>query len=100
MTAVVALSIVLAVLLVAFVSFFIHSRTLAWGNSETRKAVLRMLVVIGPYFGMHYRPPRPEVPTISTPAGDADPNLPAVSAEPGPDDSASTRRTRWRGVQR
>jgi len=41
--------------------------TLAWGDSETRKAMLNLLIVVGPIFGMHYREPRPEPPTIATP---------------------------------
>jgi len=67
---VVALIIVIAVfviLLVGFLWFYFYSRTLAWGESETRKAVLRVLIVVGPIFGMHYREPRPEPTTISTP---------------------------------
>jgi hypothetical protein len=64
---IVVLSVVLAVLLIAFLWFYWYSRTPAWGESETRKAVLRMLIVVGPIFGMHYREPHPEHPTISAP---------------------------------
>jgi hypothetical protein len=76
--ALIALSAVFVVLLGAFLWFYVYSRTPAWGDSETRKAVLRMLVVIGPVFGMHYKPPRPEPPTISTPGPDIEPALPGV----------------------
>jgi hypothetical protein len=41
-----------------------------------------MMVVIGPIFGMRYREPRPEPPTISTPARDADPPVPGVELPP------------------
>ena len=59
MTTVIVLAIVLAVMVIAFVWFYFYSRTLAWGESETRKAMLRMLIVVGPIFGMHYKEPRP-----------------------------------------
>ena len=72
MAALIALSAILAVMLGGFLWFYQYSRTPRWGDSETRKAMLRMLVVIGPIFGMHYRPPRPEPPTISTPGPEGD----------------------------
>ena len=75
MTTLIVMAVILAVLIVAFLWFYIYSRTLAWGESETRRAVLRVLVMVGPIFGMHYKPPRPEPPTISTPAND---DAPAV----------------------
>jgi len=74
----IVLSAVFVVLLGAFLWFYLYSRTPAWGDSETRKAVLRVLVVIGPAFGMHYRPPRPEPPTISTPGPDIEAAIPGV----------------------
>ena len=67
MATIVVLSVVLAVMLIAFLWFFFYSRTPAWGESETRKAMLRMLIVVGPIFGMHYERHEPERPTISTP---------------------------------
>jgi hypothetical protein len=79
------MAVVLGVLVVAFFSFYLYSRTPAWGQSETRKAMLRVLVVIGPIFGMHYREPRPEIPTISTPGGDAEPAVSGVRVPPPPD---------------
>ena len=67
MAVIIVLSVVLAVMLGAFLWFYFYSRTLAWGESETRKAMLRMLIVVGPIFGMHYERAEPERPTISTP---------------------------------
>jgi hypothetical protein len=89
-TTVIVLAIVLAVMVIAFVWFYFYSRTLAWGESETRKAMLRMLIVVGPIFGMHYKEPRPEPPTISTPGGDAKPAVPGLVVPPAhdPDDGS------------
>jgi hypothetical protein len=80
--ALIVMASVLGALLIAFLWFYLYSRTLAWGDSETRQAMLRMLVLIGPIFGMHYRKPRPEPPTISTPAGDREPAVPGVIVPP------------------
>jgi len=82
MVALVVMALVLGLLVVAFLWFYWYSRTLAWGESETRRAMLRMLMVVGPIFGMHYRAPRPEPPTISTPARDPDPVVPGVVVPP------------------
>jgi hypothetical protein len=87
----IVLGVVLVLMLGLFLWFYRYSRTLAWGESETRKAVLRMLVVIGPVFGMHYRPPRPEPPSVATPGPDGEPPLPGVSVPPG--EVARRRRT-------
>jgi hypothetical protein len=84
-TTVIVLAIVLAVMIIAFAWFYFYSRTLAWGESETRKAVLRMLIVVGPIFGMHYKEPRAEPPTISAPGGDAKPAVPGLVVPPAPD---------------
>lgn len=54
-------------LLGAFLLFYRHSRTPEWGESELRKSVLRMLVVVGPIFGMRYTPPRPAPPAVTAP---------------------------------
>ena len=67
MATIIALSVVFVGLLSAFLVFYWYSRTPAWGDSETRKAFLRMLVVVGPIFGMHYEKPQPERPTIAAP---------------------------------
>jgi len=80
--AVIVMACILGVLLVAFLWFYFYSRTISWGESETRKAMLRMLVVVGPIFGMHYKPPRPEPPTISTPGPEDRPGIPGVVLPP------------------
>ena len=85
MTGIIVLSAVLVVLLIGFVWFYVYSRTLAWGESDTRKALLNMMIVVGPIFGMHYKEPRPEPPTISTPGGDAKPAVPGLVVPPAPD---------------
>jgi len=72
MTAVVILSVVLALLVAGFVAFFLYSRTLAWGESEVRKSALRTLMIVGPIFGMHYKAPRPVPPAVTTPGGEED----------------------------
>jgi hypothetical protein len=81
-TGLIVLSAVLLAMLVAFLWFYWYSRTPEWGESETRKAALRMLVVIGPIFGMHYTPPKPEIPTISAPGPDQPADLPGVVIPP------------------
>ncbi|MFN2581667.1 MAG: hypothetical protein ABR498_02875 [Candidatus Dormibacteria bacterium] len=82
MVVLIVLASVLAVMLIAFLWFYYYSRTPAWGESETRHAMLRMLVVIGPIFGMHYRKPKPEIPTTSTPKREEDPVVPGVELPP------------------
>ena len=86
MTTLIVMAIIFAVLVVGFLWFYFYSRTLAWGESETRRAVLRVLVMVGPIFGMHYKPPRPEPPTISTPGPDEQPGVPGLVLPP--DDEA------------
>jgi hypothetical protein len=90
-TGLIVLSAVLLALLVAFLWFYWYSRTPEWGHSETRKAVLRMLVVIGPIFGMHYTAPKPEVPTISAPGPTDDPGIPGLSFPRSDDHSERLR---------
>ena len=85
MTAIIVLAIVLVLMVITFLWFYFYSRTLAWGDSETRKAVLRMLIVVGPIFGMHYKEPRPEPPTISAPGGDTKPAVPGLVVPPAAD---------------
>ncbi|MBV8527094.1 MAG: hypothetical protein JOZ75_02130 [Candidatus Dormibacteraeota bacterium] len=86
MVAIVVLSAVFAILVIAFVWFFFYSRTLAWGESETRQAFLRVMVVIGPMFGVRYKEPRPEPPTIATPAKEEEPPLPGIVLPPAKDE--------------
>jgi len=62
---------ILAAMMAGFVVFYLYSRTPAWRSSETRMATMRLLVIIGPLFGMRFdRPP---------------PDRPAVMGGPGPD---------------
>lgn len=86
MVAIVVLSAVFAILVIAFGWFFLYSRTLAWGESETRRAFLRVMIVIGPMFGVRYKEPRPEPPTIATPAREEEPPVPGVVLPPGKED--------------
>jgi hypothetical protein len=78
-TAVVIMASVLGVLVVGFVAFYLHSRTPEWGESELRRSVLRMLVVIAPLWGMRYREPHHEVPVVTTPGEEPD-RLPTTAA--------------------
>jgi hypothetical protein len=78
----IVLASLLGVMVIAFGWFYWYSRTPAWGDSATRKAILNMLVMVGPMFGMHYRAPRPEPPSISTPGPDAA-SRPDVIIPPG-----------------
>jgi hypothetical protein len=74
---VIVVSVVVVVMIVVFAWFYFYSRTIAWGQSDTRKALLNMMVVIGPIFGNHYRREPPEIPTISAPGPDDDEERPA-----------------------
>jgi len=85
MLVIIVLAAVVGVMLAVFLWFYFYSRTLAWGHSETRQAVLRMLVVVGPIFGVHFAKPRPEPPTISTPGRDPEPVVPGVVLPPDAD---------------
>ncbi|MFN2569533.1 MAG: hypothetical protein ABR564_08035 [Candidatus Dormibacteria bacterium] len=70
-------------LLAAFIVFYRYSRTPAWETSETRQALLNVIVAVGPLLGMHYKPPRPPLPGIMTPgpeSADEDP-FPGPEAE-------------------
>ncbi len=78
MATIIVLSIVFGILLIGFLWFYWYSRTLAWGESETRKAMLRTLIVVGPIFGMHYEKPVPERPTIATPKLPEDTTMPGI----------------------
>ncbi len=84
MIGVIVLSAVLVVMIVAFAWFYFYSRTLAWGDLETRKALLNLMVVVGPIFGSHYRREPPEPPSVSAPAADDDDERPARISPPEP----------------
>ena len=62
MLALIVLSVIFVAMLAVFVWFYLYSRTPAWAESETRKALLSTMVLIGPLFGMHYRREPPEPP--------------------------------------
>jgi hypothetical protein len=79
---VIVLSAVVVAMLVVFFWFYMYSRTPAWGQSDTRKAMLNMMIVVGPIFGMHYRKEPPEPTSISAPAKDDEEDGPAVIVPP------------------
>jgi hypothetical protein len=81
---VIVLSAIIVVMIAVFTWFYFYSRTLAWGQSDTRKALLNMMVVVGPIFGNHYRREPPEPPSISAPGADDADDRPARIGPPGP----------------
>ncbi len=85
MIAAIVLAAILAVLVLVFVAFYRYSRTPEWGDSDVRKAALELLLSIGPFWGMHFKAPRPELPTVTTPGADPEP-LPTwdVDEQPPP----------------
>ena len=71
----IVLGAVLLVLLLIVVAFVRYSRTDAWRQGDVRRATFELLLVIGPFFGVHPKPPEPEPPAVLTPKGDdEDPN--------------------------
>jgi hypothetical protein len=83
---VIVLATILGLLVAGFLAFYVYSRTPEWGESDLRRSVLHMLVVIGPMLGMRYHEPHHEVPVISTP-GPQHELLPGRD-EPAHDDEA------------
>jgi hypothetical protein len=81
---VIVVSAVLVVMVAVFAWFYFYSRTTAWGQSDTRKALLNMMIVVGPIFGNHYRREPPEPPSVSAPAPDEADDMPARISPPGP----------------
>jgi hypothetical protein len=81
---VLVLSAVILVMIVIFAWFYFYSRTPAWGQSDTRKALLNMMVVVGPIFGQHYRREPPEIPSISAPGPDEEEEQPVRISPSGP----------------
>jgi hypothetical protein len=79
---VIVLSAVVVAMLVVFFWFYLYSRTPAWGQSDTRKAMLNMMIVVGPIFGMHYKKEPPEPTSISAPAQDDEDDKAAVILPP------------------
>ena len=82
MIGVLVLTAVIVVMILVFGWFYFYSRTPAWGQSDTRKALLNMMVVVGPIFGQHYRREPPEVPSISAPGPDDEDDQPARISPP------------------
>jgi hypothetical protein len=74
---------VLALMTAAFVAFFLYSRTPAWRSSELRMATMRLLIVIGPMFGVRIDMPPPDRPAVTTPGPDP-PEGRDGDAPPGP----------------
>jgi hypothetical protein len=68
----VILGAVLVVLLAGFGAFYRYSRTEAFRRGDLRRASFNLLLVIGPLFGVHPKPPEPEPTSISTPQDDSD----------------------------
>ncbi len=87
MIVLIVLGAILLALVVAFIAFYRHSRTPEWGDSDFRKSMLGMMVAIAPLWGMRYKEPHHELPTVSAPGAEQD-GLPvgegAGSAEEGP----------------
>ena len=82
MSPAIVLAIILGAMVVAFVAFYLYSRKPEWGDSEVRKTMFRMMVIISPLWGMHYREPYAEIPVAATPGPDREPLL---GQQPGED---------------
>jgi hypothetical protein len=83
---VIVISAVFVLMVAVFAWFYFYSRTLAWGQSDTRKALLNMMIVVGPIFGNHYRREPPEVPSVSAPAPDDADDTAARISPSGPNE--------------
>ena len=64
---------VLIGLLVIFGLFYRYSRTEEFRRGDLRRATLNLLIVIGPFFGVHPDKPEPTPTSISTPKKDDPP---------------------------
>ncbi len=53
-------------------------------DSGLRDAFVGILMTVGPFFGVRYRPPRVEIPVVTTPASD---DLDPATATPRPGDT-------------
>ena len=62
----------LLALLVGFAAFYRYSHTEAFRRGDLRRASFNLLLVIGPFFGVHPKPPEPEPTSISTPKDDSE----------------------------
>jgi hypothetical protein len=45
-------------------------------DSGLRDAFVGILMTVGPFFGVRYRPPRVEIPVVTTPASEAEEGAP------------------------
>ena len=92
MVADVVIGVALLVLLLGFAAFYRYSRTDAWRRGEVRRATFELLLVIGPFFGVRFKPPEPEPPAVLTPKGDQDDPTAAqfrISSDAGGDETAA-----------
>ena len=48
-------------------------------DSSLRDAFVGILLTVGPFFGVRYRPPRVEIPVVTSPAGEPGDGAPAYS---------------------
>ncbi len=48
-------------------------------NSALRDAFVGILMTVGPFFGVRYRPPRVEIPVVTTPATENDDDPPGTT---------------------
>ncbi|HEX6492221.1 MAG TPA: hypothetical protein VF112_01850 [Candidatus Dormibacteraeota bacterium] len=55
---------ILGAMLGGFALFYLYSRTPAWRASDTRMALMQVLIVVGPMFGMRFDRPPPDRPAV------------------------------------
>jgi hypothetical protein len=77
------LLVILAVMVGGFFLFYLYSRTPAWRASDTRTALVQVLIVVGPMFGMRFDRPPPDRPAVMGRLG--------PDQEAAPDDSRTPR---------
>jgi hypothetical protein len=78
----VALGAVLIGLLVGLLLLRRYLGTESFRRSDLRRASFGLLMAIGPFFGVHPKPPEPEPPAVLTPKGeDGDDPLDAMGVE-------------------
>jgi hypothetical protein len=68
----VVLAVVLIALVVGLVLLRRHLGTEEFRRGDLRRASLGLLMAIGPFFGVHPKPPEPEPTAVLTPKGDDD----------------------------
>jgi hypothetical protein len=79
----VVLAAVVVALLVGLVLLRRYLGTEAFRRGDLRRASLGLLMAIGPFFGVHPKPPEPEPSAVLTPKGDdeGNPDLEAMGVE-------------------